>query len=69
MSIIREKKNNVFANLKCPHCGNIMKVKIPKDRCLIYFKCSKCHKLIMSFDKCCVICSYSDKKCPVSKRK
>ena len=57
-----------IANLKCPFCGNIMKVEIPQNRCLIILKCKKCQKFIETpKGECCVICAYSDKKCPVHK--
>lgn len=59
-----------IANLKCPYCGYIMKVKIPENQCLVFWQCEKCHKIITTpKDKCCVICAYSDKKCPLSKTK
>lgn len=57
-----------IANLKCPFCGYIMKAEIPEDRCLAFLKCEKCQKLIKTPNsECCVICAYSDKKCPVAK--
>lgn len=55
-----------IANLKCPHCGHMMKVEIPQNGCLVFWKCEKCQKLITTpKGECCVICAYSDKKCPV----
>lgn len=57
------------ASLKCPHCGEIVKVEIPKDRCLVFLKCEKCQKLIKTPEgKCCVVCAYSNRKCPVSSK-
>lgn len=62
------KDNKKTANLKCPYCGYIMKVEIPEDRCLAFLKCEKCQRLItLPEEKCCVVCAYSDKKCPMSK--
>lgn len=54
------------ANIKCPECGNTQKIEIPKDKCLAFYKCDKCKKLIPAKKSCCVICDYSDKKCGVS---
>ncbi|MBI2671172.1 hypothetical protein HYX18_04325 [Candidatus Woesearchaeota archaeon] len=53
------------ANLKCPYCKEIDKVHIPKDICLPFHKCSHCNKIITAKKECCVICEFSDKKCPV----
>lgn len=54
------------ANLKCPHCKHTQEVEIPENKCLAFAKCKKCEKLITPPDKkCCVICAYSDKKCPI----
>lgn len=56
------------ANLKCPFCSHIQEVEIPQNRCLAFHKCQKCQKLIATPQgECCVICAYSDKKCPVNK--
>lgn len=56
------------ANLKCPSCGHIEEIEIPEKQCLQFHKCKKCGKLISTpQNSCCVICSYSDKKCKVSK--
>lgn len=58
-----------FANLECPYCGYIMEVEIPQKGCLVFWKCQKCQKLITTpKGECCVICAYSDKKCPVHKK-
>ena len=57
-----------IANLKCPYCGYMMEVEIPQKGCLVFWKCEKCQKLITTpEDECCVICAYSDKKCPAEK--
>ena len=58
--------NKETANLKCPYCGFIMEVEIPQNGCLAFYKCQKCQKIISSpKGECCVICAFSDKKCPV----
>jgi arsenate reductase len=54
------------ANLKCPECGYIREVGIPKSSCLHFYECLSCHKIIAPTQgSCCVICAYSDKTCPV----
>ena len=60
------------ANLKCPHCGHIQEVEIPEAGCLAFHKCEKCEQIISvpeDSKNCCVVCEYSDKKCPVSHKK
>ena len=55
----------MIANLVCPSCSDMEKIVVPKDKCLAFHKCKKCHKIIKA-KTCCVICDYSDKKCPVN---
>ena len=53
------------ANITCPECSYIQEIEIPEDRCLSFYRCEKCQKIISTpKDICCVICAYSDKKCP-----
>lgn len=55
------------ANIKCPECSYVQEMEIPKGKCLPFYKCDKCEKLISApKDICCVICAYSDKKCPIA---
>lgn len=57
------------ANLTCPHCGHTQEVDIPQNGCLTFHKCEKCQQIISvpkESKHCCVICEYSDKKCPVA---
>jgi len=52
------------ANLKCPYCGQIQEVEIPKNQCLTIIECKKCkEKISTNEDECCVICKYADRKC------
>lgn len=52
------------ANFKCPICGQIETIKIPKDKCLVFYKCNKCNNIVSpTRGSCCVICSYTDKVC------
>ncbi|MDA2923000.1 hypothetical protein MYX07_07090, partial [Patescibacteria group bacterium AH-259-L07] len=57
------------ANLQCPFCGHTQKVDIPQNGCLVFHKCGQCQKIISvpkESKHCCVICVYSDKKCPAA---
>ena len=56
----------MFGIVRCPECSNKQKMEIPKDRCIPFFKCSKCKKMIFARKLCCVFCEYGDRKCPVS---
>lgn len=63
-------KAMVKADLTCPHCGEGQEVTIPTDACLHFHKCEHCGEMITPKEEdCCVVCSYSDKKCPVSIKK
>ena len=56
------------ANLSCPYCKFVQKVEIPQTGCLAFHVCEKCGEMIAvpkESDNCCVVCEYSDKKCPV----
>ncbi len=58
------------ANLKCPKCGFVQEVEIPQDACLAFHRCKSCKQMISTPKGfCCVICAYSDKKCPTSVKK
>lgn len=57
------------ANITCPLCNHIQEVEIPNTSCLPFYKCEKCQEIIpvpKDSKNCCVICEYSDKKCPVA---
>jgi len=56
------------ALFKCPKCGATEKLGVPEKECLAFYRCKDCCGLIRpAGNDCCVICSYSDKKCPVHK--
>lgn len=58
------------AKLTCPECGHKQSVEIPRDKCLPFYICNNCGEMIAAKgDSCCVICDYSDAKCPVSIKK
>jgi len=57
------------AILTCPKCNAQQEVEIPTNACLPFFKCSSCSELISTpqdSQTCCVVCAYSEDKCPVS---
>lgn len=57
------------AKLICPYCSHTQRVGIPHNSCLAFHECGKCQKIISVPEEskhCCVICEYSDKKCPVA---
>jgi len=51
--------------LKCPHCEKKSKALVSIENCPQSFVCPKCNKTVQnSVAQCCVICSFSNKKCP-----
>ncbi len=55
------------AEITCPYCNGKSALLIPTDRCLPFAKCLACGRLIKAKPgSCCVICDYSEGKCPVS---
>ncbi|MDP3685334.1 MAG: GDCCVxC domain-containing (seleno)protein [bacterium] len=57
------------AQFACPQCGREQTVEVPTDRCLALHKCTACEALITpKTGDCCVVCSYSAVRCPVSVR-
>lgn len=55
------------ARFKCPECGYVEEINIPENVCMISYKCKNCKKTIWTpKESCCIICSYSDKKCLMS---
>lgn len=54
--------------IKCPKCGHLQEIGVPENVCQLFYKCDGCDELIQTPpDSCCVICAYSETKCPVSK--
>lgn len=57
-----------IANIKCSECSHVQVIEILESKCLPFYKCGKCQKIISApKDTCCVICAYADKKCKVAK--
>ncbi|MBI5884530.1 hypothetical protein HZB89_00350 [archaeon] len=54
------------AIITCPECKAKHEIEVPEGKCLYFWKCPSCGKLIQApKNECCVVCAYSDKKCPV----
>ena len=54
------------AIFKCPECGTEEEIEIPENTCLQFHECKTCKKQIsVPKGECCIICSYSNEKCPV----
>lgn len=57
------------AKLVCPHCKKEQHVVVPENGvCLAMHKCHHCGKVIAPKNHCCVICEFSDTKCPVAEQ-
>jgi len=55
------------ATLTCPSCAHAQETAIPENGCLAFYTCEACGETISvpkNSDNCCVICEYSDTKCP-----
>lgn len=53
--------------LKCPLCLEKSKAIVSDERCPQQFTCPKCNQLVRNpITQCCVICAFSNKKCPYS---
>ena len=54
----------MIATLTCPECKKKQKMKIPVDRCVQFYTCNSCNKIISRKTGCCIFCDYGNKKCP-----
>lgn len=51
--------------LKCPYCSAKNKAIVDIENCPQSFTCPKCNQEVKNpLTSCCVICAFSDKKCP-----
>ena len=56
-----------LASIKCLHCGEISKRKVPMDSSPQYFDCDKCGQRTQTpITSCCIICAFTGKKCAPS---
>ncbi len=54
------------AQLTCPKCGGVTTKPIREGVCEAMYDCSACGQRAVAKDYCCVICEYSNKRCPVT---
>lgn len=53
--------------LKCPLCLQITQINLEKTDKLSSYICNKCENEIKTpMMRCCVVCAFSNKKCPYS---
>ncbi len=66
-SLSKQEQFMEKAKIKCPECNHVQEIEISENSCLPFYKCVGCQKVISApNDICCVICAYSDQKCPVA---
>jgi hypothetical protein len=55
----------MVSTLTCPECGYRTEDTMPIDRCVYFFQCAACSRLLKPTPgDCCVFCSYGDVPCP-----
>lgn len=58
------------AKLTCPHCKGEQNVLVPENgTCLAMHKCHVCGKIVRPKVHCCVVCEFSNTKCPLAEQK
>ncbi len=68
-SVAHAETNTQKATLTCPKCNATQQTDIPQNGCLAFYQCDSCHEIISvpkESSACCVICEYSDMRCPVA---
>jgi hypothetical protein len=51
--------------IKCPKCGFEKEETMPEDRCVFFYECTYCKKILKPKEgDCCVFCSFGSEKCP-----
>ncbi len=55
----------LIGTLTCPHCGSKQQAEIPTGKCIPFYRCDACGKIVQATKSCCVFCDYGDRKCPV----
>jgi hypothetical protein len=57
---------DLHTTMSCPACGHRSVETMPRDRCVFFWDCVGCGRVIRpKHGDCCVYCSYSDKQCPL----
>lgn len=55
--------------VKCPKCSANMRLEVPLEGIINSFECKSCkEKIITPISDCCIICAFSNKKCPLNLR-
>jgi len=58
-------EKGLISAIKCPFCGFEKEEKMPTDRCVFFYKCTNCNKIMRpKKGDDCVFCSFSTKDCP-----
>ena len=53
--------------IKCPNCLQGFRLDVPEKDTFQTIDCPKCQqKITTPMTQCCIVCAYSDKKCPSS---
>lgn len=55
----------LIGTLTCPHCGSKQQAEIPTGKCIPFYRCDACGKIVQATKSCCVFCDYGDRKCSV----
>ena len=58
------------AQFTCPKCGHVGGIEVPPDNSLQAYRCKRCGELVTTpKGQCCIICAYTNKRCPVSEKR
>jgi len=53
--------------IKCPHCSKNFRIAVETDKNIYFLDCKYCKQKIETPKmRCCIVCSFSKKKCPTS---
>lgn len=51
--------------MTCPECGHQAVETMPLDRCVFFYECAGCKRVLRpKKGDCCVFCSYGTERCP-----
>ena len=60
------KNEDLKSTITCPFCGFEKEEIMPTDRCVFFYKCTKCQKIMWpKKGDDCVFCTFGTKDCPV----
>jgi len=56
-------------DVKCPNCDKINRLDVPQEGIINSFECKECKNNVKTpITQCCIICAFSDKKCPLNSK-